>query len=419
MSERLMKILSEKSNPTQTKYKEKKKKRKLENKDILERKSRLDEQNEEAKNKLILQIDNDNMKEKIDALFEDSESENEKTKEKIDLFNVSRAINSPVSSYIDSSKRGKHSNIHLKSDSEIFGMLADELNRTLITESDTDTDNFNENKSDYIITPSKFFSNDRDNTNESFNLEFEQYEEICSTRICEKSKILASIMINPTRFVQKSNINNNKLIRPSVPQLSPEYIQKYLVQPRGLLFGERACRNERRCESLIASAKNFSNKQNEFILREFLLPHEEEAFQTRGILPTVRKLCVLCNIQETYEVYCILRENDRKINIGVNDLMKLYPQTIKLEESQIENSPACFYIQDHSVSIANSLVSGSTKYYPSNSILDIDPHVGLVLPFRKPNFNRLHVTTIRLPVDAIGNVGSFQCYVETDVQNFQ
>jgi len=255
-----------------------------------------------------------------------------------------------------------------------------------------------------------YFSNDifKD---EPFQTDFNNYKKIIDTELDESTVITASqILHGRLKFETPKKLRTNP---PKLPILDPEYIKKYLRQSRGIEFKERECGRGEKCVSIVISSR-FSDiegkKNNAFPLREFLLPDEETNLLINGIWPENIKSCILCNRFKTCIILRILSNRDRNLN-----LIEMLPHDHFFTfESNGDSSHPYFCIQDHAVSIRETPFGDSKRSYYTEDILQIDPKNGILLPFKKFEPKRLHLSVTRLEINRDGSLGDVKCYLESD-----
>jgi hypothetical protein len=153
-------------------------------------------------------------------------------------------------------------------------------------------DNNNVNSKELEVLKQIFFKEDCDEF--EFNKRVKDYKIILEIMQDEKIK---EIFKNKCRSYI---INNGELKPQELPECSKSYINNYLIECKGEEFGHRECINGLKCMGMIMavswpSSLETVKPRDGFILREFLLPEEEQKWLTNGILPKYQKLCVLCN----------------------------------------------------------------------------------------------------------------------------
>ena len=273
--------------------------------------------------------------------------------------------------------------------------------------------NNNNNNNSNIDTSRKtvydFFSNDpfRD---EPFQMDFNNYKKIIDTELDEAAVVIASQILHGR--LKFETPKNSKIKPPKLPVLDPEYISKYMRQSRGAKYKERECGRGEKCVSFVISSRysdTEGKKSNAFPLREFLLPDEETNLLIKGIWPETVKSCILCNRFKTCIIWRILSNRDRNL-----DLIEMLPHDHFFTFELNDNSHPYFCIQDHGVSIRETPFGDSKRSYYTEDILQIDPKNGVILPFKKFEPKKLHLSVTRLEIDTNGTLGYVKCYLESD-----
>jgi hypothetical protein len=182
--------------------------------------------------------------------------------------------------------------------------------QTTIPEKDKE---LTEDEKAYQIAKQFFFRNDVDES--AFKMQMNNYDMFTS--------LLGSEVVKMKFFEQmrKMIIDHGKVKPPDLPKLTTKYIEKYLIEPISIDFGHRRCSKGLQCMGMILAATwpqtlDSYNPKTAFILREFLLPEEEERWLNHGIFPQVPKECVLCNIfYTTFRYYRHVSDGTRASGI--------------------------------------------------------------------------------------------------------
>lgn len=241
--------------------------------------------------------------------------------------------------------------------------------------------------------------------------EFESYSEIISADLSYKASIIGSDLLG---------LKTRGVVSPEfvLEECGPDYVKDFLRQPRGLFNGERNCSNESSCISCTLSSKTMSGvtkRESEFMIREFLLPQQKLHWEKTGCLPPETQMCILCNRLVTTVLYIKMLTNSREKSMEKYSIQ--YPHTFKFTKSDNPDEPPLFTIQDHFVPVCDSKALGLTRAYPIDSVLCINPAIGLTMPFKMFNPKYLHMTTFELYTNENSTTSCFG-WEELDL-NFQ
>lgn len=106
------------------------------------------------------------------------------------------------------------------------------------------------------------------------------------------------------------DIKHDEHVRTSIQVVTRAYEEKYLREP---LKKERACIMGEQCQGLQLPYVN----DNAFIVREFLLPTEEEEFLRTGKLPSEGRLCLMCKRSEIARAFINIRADGKGVKNNV------------------------------------------------------------------------------------------------------
>lgn len=106
------------------------------------------------------------------------------------------------------------------------------------------------------------------------------------------------------------DIKHKEHVRVSIQVVRRAYEEQYLREPVGK---ERPCIMGEHCQGLHLPQV----KENAFILREFLLPTEEEEYNRTGKLPAEGRLCVMCKRSEIARAFINIRADGMGVKNNV------------------------------------------------------------------------------------------------------
>ncbi len=138
------------------------------------------------------------------------------------------------------------------------------------------------------------------NSNSNDENEFiENLEKLFGTLACSReTQVALSILQNNKYNLKRKGTNTKNLQLVELPLVRKSYIIKYLRQAIPAM-GERPCIAGQNCES--AKRNRYGQKEkNLLILKEFLLPNEEEYFLKNRKYEKGQQLCFICNIFNTH-----------------------------------------------------------------------------------------------------------------------
>jgi hypothetical protein len=118
------------------------------------------------------------------------------------------------------------------------------------------------------------------------------------------------------------DIKHKEHVRVSIQVVTRAYEEKYLCEPTGK---QRACILGDQCQGLHLPYVT----SNAFVVREFLLPTEEEEYLRTGKLPTVERLCLLCKRSEIARAFINIRADGMgvKNNVILQDYRNIVGET--------------------------------------------------------------------------------------------
>ncbi len=318
--------------------------------------------------------------------------------EENDITDLSDTFGIDLDLEIKKMNRGRGSIIHTRSN-EVFKNEVNEHIENKIKKSNPQKGN--------TITPEIFYQND---PTPELICEFDKYPEIISGDLSYRSSVLANSILDIPFFRKESFI---------LEEVGPNYIKDFLRQPRGIEFGERMCVNGKSCISCTLSSKTMigvTKREPEFVIREFLLPSQKNLYIKTGILPSEPLMCILCNRLQTTILYEKASSNNR--DDSMEKYSQQYPQTFIFKKSENHSEPPVLSIQNHYVTVCESQNVSNSDAYPIESLLSINPAIGLTMPFKRFDPSNLHITSFQVPIDEQGTICSCYGWEELD-SNFQ
>lgn len=138
-----------------------------------------------------------------------------------------------------------------------------------------------------------------------------------------------TLQLAPEETLSPETARHKNIERAKTEVVPRAYEERYLREPTGK---DRPCVMGDHCHGL-----NLPHvRENAFILREFLLPSQEEEYKRSGKLPQERQLCLLCKRSEILRAFV----NVRADNMGVKSHMILQ------DYRNIVNVPGEYHLKD-------------------------------------------------------------------------
>jgi len=118
------------------------------------------------------------------------------------------------------------------------------------------------------------------------------------------------------------DIKHAETVRTSIQVVTRAYEEKYLCEPIGK---QRSCVLGDQCQGLHLPYVT----ENAFIVREFLLPTEEEEYMRTGKLPVEERLCLMCKRSEIARAFINIRADGMgvKNNVILQDYRNIVGET--------------------------------------------------------------------------------------------
>lgn len=114
----------------------------------------------------------------------------------------------------------------------------------------------------------------------------------------------------PCDTLSPEDIKHKEHVRVSIQVVNRAYEEQYLREPVGK---ERCCIMGDQCQGLQLP----HIRENAFILREFLLPTEEEEYTRTGKLPAEGRLCLMCKRSEIARAFINIRADGMGVKNNV------------------------------------------------------------------------------------------------------
>jgi hypothetical protein len=126
--------------------------------------------------------------------------------------------------------------------------------------------------------------------------------------------VRALIQQKPCDTLSPEDIKHKEHVRVSIQVVTRAYEENYLREPTGK---ERSCIMGDQCQGMHLPHVN----DNAFVLREFLLPTEEEEYNRTAKLPAEGRLCLMCKRSEIARAFINIRADGMgvKNNIILQD----------------------------------------------------------------------------------------------------
>jgi len=122
--------------------------------------------------------------------------------------------------------------------------------------------------------------------------------------------VRALIQQKPCDTLSPEDIKHKEHVRTSIQVVTRAYEEQYLREPTGK---ERPCIMGDQCQGLHLPHVT----ENAFVLREFLLPTEEEEYTRTGKLPPEGRLCLMCKRSEIARAFINIRADGMGVKNNV------------------------------------------------------------------------------------------------------
>lgn len=122
--------------------------------------------------------------------------------------------------------------------------------------------------------------------------------------------VRALIQQNACDTLSPEDIKHKEHVRTSIQVVTRAYEEQYLCEPTGK---ERPCIMGDQCQGMHLPHVT----ENAFVLREFLLPTEEEEYTRTGKLPPEGRLCLMCKRSEIARAFINIRADGMGVKNNV------------------------------------------------------------------------------------------------------
>ena len=153
-----------------------------------------------------------------------------------------------------------------------------------------------------MVAETKFF-NQR-------NQDFWHRTDLSHLRPYDFPYVRALLQQKPSETLSPEDIKHQDKVRASIQVVTRAYEEQYLREPVGK---ERPCIMGEQCQGLQLPHVT----ENAFILREFLLPMEEEEYKRTGKLPPEGRLCLMCKRAEIARAFINVRADGMGVKSDV------------------------------------------------------------------------------------------------------
>lgn len=142
------------------------------------------------------------------------------------------------------------------------------------------------------------------------NQDFWKRNDLSHLRPYDFPYVRALVQQKPCDTLSPEDIKHKEHLRVSIQVVTRAYEEEYLREP---LRKERPCIMGDQCQGMHLPHV----KQNAFILREFLLPTEEEDYKRTGKLPSEGRLCLMCKRSEIARAFVNIRADGMGVKNNV------------------------------------------------------------------------------------------------------
>jgi len=142
------------------------------------------------------------------------------------------------------------------------------------------------------------------------NKDFWHRNDLSHLRPYDFPYVRALIQQKPCDTLSPEDIKHKEHVRVSIQVVTRAYEEQYLREPVGK---ERPCIMGDQCQGLQLP----HIKDNAFVLREFLLPTEEEEYKRSGKLPSEGRLCLMCKRSEIARAFINIRADGMGVKNNV------------------------------------------------------------------------------------------------------
>jgi hypothetical protein len=122
--------------------------------------------------------------------------------------------------------------------------------------------------------------------------------------------VRALIHQKPCETLSPEDIKHNDVVRSSIQVMPRAYEEKFLREPVGK---ERPCIMGDQCQGMQLPHVT----ENAFVVRELLLPSEEDEYKRTGKLPPEGRLCLMCKRSEIARAFINIRADGMGVKSNV------------------------------------------------------------------------------------------------------
>lgn len=142
------------------------------------------------------------------------------------------------------------------------------------------------------------------------NQDFWKRNDLSHLRPYDFPYVRALVQQDPCDTLSPEDIKHKEHLRVSIQVVTRAYEEEYLREPLGK---ERPCIMGDQCQGMHLP----TSTENVFVLREFLLPTEEEEYKRTGNLPTEGRLCLMCKRSEIARAFINIRADGMGVKNNV------------------------------------------------------------------------------------------------------
>lgn len=141
------------------------------------------------------------------------------------------------------------------------------------------------------------------------NQDFWKRQDLSHLRPYDFPYVRALLQQKPCETLSPEDIRHKDHVRTSIQVVTRAYEEQYLREPIGK---ERPCIMGDQCQGM-----HLPHCAHGFVLREFLLPTEEEEYKRTGNLPSEGRLCLMCKRSEIARAFINIRADGMGVKNNV------------------------------------------------------------------------------------------------------
>lgn len=154
------------------------------------------------------------------------------------------------------------------------------------------------------------------------NQDYWQRKDLSHLRPYDFPYVRALIHQKPCDTLSPEDIKHKDIVRSSIQVMTRAYEEEYLREPVGK---ERPCIMGDQCQGMQLPHVT----ENAFVLRELLLPTEEEEYKRTGKLPQEGRLCLMCKRSEIARAFINIRADG--MGVKNNVILQDYRNMVDVE----------------------------------------------------------------------------------------